>query len=479
MLFLSVVTTIAAIGGVNAASSFSSSADGRYQFSAVQAPVLNAANPGIDNWQFTIKEKTGKKQTVKGFGAAVTDTTVLAFNKLSATSRAQLLKDLMTPSGINFNLMRHTIASSDLSSDPAYTFDDDNGNVDTSLSHFNLGDRGHAQATLLAKLRKLQPHLTIVGSLWSPPGWMKTNGKLIGGGTDNNTLNHAYSNAYAQYFVKYLRKFESLGVHIDAITIQNEPLNNKDDMPTMLVEQDESGALIRDKVGPALRAAGLGTQVWAWDHNQDVYSYPQTVMNMAGKYVPAAAWHCYAGNNASNWTPLTQFHNEFPNKEQYMSECYTAIGITDWIWSSSFNMFPLQNWANGIIAWTLGSLTGGGPALTGSGNCHTCTGLVTVSPDGSSYKKEIDYYMMGQFSRYIPKGAVVVDGTGSYESSDTTGLEAVGTLNPDGTRTVVIQNRYSKDIWVQVGTESEAHTWNARVPASSVTTWILPKVFHI
>lgn len=83
--------------------------------------------------------------------------------------------------------------------------------------------------------------------------------------------------------------------------------------------------------------------------------------------------------------------------------------------------------------------------------------------------------MMGQFSKYIPRGAVVIDGTGSYLFDDGTGMEAVGSLNPDGTRTVVIQNRYNKDIWVQVGTESESQTWNARVPALSVTSWVLPK----
>ncbi|KAL7809459.1 family 30 glycoside hydrolase [Trichoderma gracile] len=475
MLFISVLTTIAAVGGVNAASSFASTADGRNQFTPVQAPVLNAANPGIDNWQFTIKEKTGRKQTVKGFGAAVTDATVAAFNKLNANLRSQLLNEIMTPAGLNFNLLRHTVASSDLSADPAYTYDDAGGKVDTGLNSFGLGDRGNAMISMLASMRKLQSNLTILGSPWSPPGWMKVKGTLIGGGTANNKLNHAYEDAYAQYFVKYLKAYESGGAHIDAITLQNEPLNNKDDMPTMLIQQDESGALIRDKVGPALRNAGLSTQIWAWDHNQDVYSYPQTVMNMASQYVQAAAWHCYAGNNPDNWTPLTKFHNEFPGKDQYMTECWTSVGTTDWVHSSSFNMFPLQNWANGVIAWTLGSFTGGGPALSGGGNCHQCTGLVTVSPDGSNYKREIDYYMMGQFSRYIPKGAVVVDGTGSFLFPDNTGMEAVGTINPDGTRTVVIQNRYNHDIWVQVGTESESQTWNARVPGSSVTTWILPK----
>lgn len=200
-------------------------------------------------------------------------------------------------------------------------------------------------------------------------------------------------------------------------------------------------------------------------------------MNMASQYVQAAAWHCYAGNAPENWTPLTRFHNEFPGKEQYMTECWTSVlsGGTDWVHSSSFALFPLQNWANGIIAWTLGTFTGGGPALSGGGNCHSCTGLVTVSADGSGYKKEIDYYMLGQFSRYIPKGAVVVDGTGSWLFDPNTGVESVATVNPDGTRTVVIQNRYNNDIWVRLATESESQTWNARVPARAVTTWILPK----
>ncbi|KAL7941315.1 glycoside hydrolase family 30 protein [Trichoderma barbatum] len=470
MLFISILTTLAAVGGVNAASSFTSTANGNSKFASAQAPVLGASNPGIQDWNFAIREKSGRKQTIKGFGAAVTDGTVTAFNKLNASLRTQLFNELMTPAGLNFNLLRHTIASSDLSADPAYTYQD-------NVNSFGLGDRGTAMVSMLANFRRLQPQLTIVGSPWSAPGYMKVKGTLIGGGTAGNKLNHAFEDAYAQYFVKYIQAYEAGGAHIDVITLQNEPLNNKDDMPTMEIQASEAGALIRDKIGPALRAAGLNTQIWGWDHNQNNYGYPQTVMNMANQYVQGAAWHCYDGNDTpDNYASLTRFHGEFPNKEQYMTECWTATSITGWVHSSNFNMFPLQNWANGIIGWALGSYTGGGPALSGGGNCHECTGLVTVSPDGSSYKKEIDYYMMGQFSRYIPKGAVVVDGTGSWLFNANEGMESVSTINPDGTRTVVIQNRYNHDIWVQVKTESESQSWNARVPGESVTTWLLPKV---
>lgn len=157
-----------------------------------------------------------------------------------------------------------------------------------------------------------------------------------------------------------------------------------------------------------------------------------------------------------------------------MTECWTAVGTTDWQHSSNFAMLPLQNWANGIISWALGTYTGGGPSLSGNDACHQCTGLITVDPNTGNYKKEVDYYMLGQFSKYMVKGGTVVNGNGSYIFPDNTGLESVASVNPDGTRTVVIQNRYSHDIFAQVATESEGQTWNARVPASSVTTWILP-----
>ncbi|KJZ77197.1 Endo-1,6-beta-D-glucanase [Hirsutella minnesotensis 3608] len=408
------------------------------------------------------------------FGACVTDSTVIAFSRLPGPKRAELLRDLMSPDGLNFNLMRHTIAGSDLTNDPPYTYDENGGNVDTSLAHFDLGQRGNAMVSMLAEMKRLQPGLTILGSPWSPPGWMKLNGKLTGT-TKNNNLNHRYADSYAQYFVKYLRAYEKAGVHIDAITIQNEPLNSKAQMPTMYINASESGGLVRNIVGPALRRAGLQTQIWAWDHNTNQYDYPETVVNMAKQYVPAAAWHCYAGNNPENWQPLTRFHGQFPSVEQYMTECYTAKGRTNWVHSSNFALLPLQNWANGIIAWALGTYTGGGPALSGNDACHICTGLVTVDPNTGNYNKEVDYYMMGQFSKFMPRGGKAVGGTGSHLNPDGTGLESVATLNPDGTRTIVIQNKYGQDIWVELKTESEGRTWNGRVYQKSVTTWVLPR----
>lgn len=260
----------------SAATSYCSSEDSTYQLSPFDAPVAGAGDAaGASTWTLSVDDtSSGYKQKITGFGAAVTDATVSTFNSLSDDNLSTLLNTLLTTSGADFSLLRHTIAASDLSADPVYTYDDNNNQTDTSLAGFNLGDRGSAMAALLAKMRSLKSGLTILGSPWSAPGWMKLNG-VIDGTTVNNNLNPDYRESLAGYFVKYLQAYAEAGAHVDAITIQNEPLNSQSGYPTMYVYADESGDIISQNVGPALEAAGLSTKVWAYDHNTGEYSNVQ------------------------------------------------------------------------------------------------------------------------------------------------------------------------------------------------------------
>jgi O-glycosyl hydrolase len=198
-----------------------------------------------------------------------------------------------------------------------------------------------------------------------------------------------------------------------------------------------------------------------------VPAYPQTVLSKASQYVNSVAWHCYA--SSLDWTVLTRFHETNPNVAQYMTECWTPASGS-WHQATSFTMGPLQNWASGSMAWTLGTDSSDGPRLS-SGGCATCQGLVTIN--GDSYTLNIDYYTMAQFSKFMPRGAIVLSGTGSYSYSDGTGVESVATLNPDGTRTVVIMNTFGNDIYVTLNTSSEEE-WSGNIPTESVVTWVLP-----
>lgn len=162
--------------------------------------------------------------------------------------------------------MRHTIGASDLSGS-LYSYDNTTGTAtDVPLNNFNLQPAGTAMVSWIKQFKAINPAIKLLGSVWSPPGWMKLDG-VMDGTTTNNNINTAYASSYAQYFVKYIKAFASGGVTVDAITIQNEPLNSQSGYPTMYVAADQSAQLIQNNVGPALKSAGLATSIWAYDHN--------------------------------------------------------------------------------------------------------------------------------------------------------------------------------------------------------------------
>ncbi|KAI1436260.1 glycoside hydrolase family 30 protein [Xylaria sp. CBS 124048] len=448
--------------------------DMSHKLTQVDAPVTGTGTGGASTWALTIDDTdTGLKQGVIGFGGAVTDATVTVLNALPEDQRTQLLNDLLTPDGANFNFLRHTIGASDLSGPPAYSYDDANGQVDTALNNFNLGDRGTAMAQMLATMRGIQPNVTILGTPWTAPGWMKEDG-VITGATSGNQLNSAFYSSYAQYFVKYLQAYQANGATIDAITVQNEPLNNQGNGdPTMFQAATEAVTVTQEFIGPALRAAGFDTQIWAYDHNTDQPSYPTTVMQGASEYVDATAWHCYATD--LDWTVLTAFHNSFPDKHQYMTECWTSPQ-TSWYQTSKMSIGPLQNWAEGTLAWTLGTWTQGSDGNFGPfipGGCGACRGLFTVDESAGTYELQVDYYILSQISKFIPKGAVIMDGTGSFSYPGYFGIQSVASRNPDGSRTIVMENTFGNDVYVTV-TAASGEVWSGNLLADSVTTWVLP-----
>ncbi|KAK5625916.1 hypothetical protein RRF57_001632 [Xylaria bambusicola] len=485
-MFYSLLTLLAASQALAAPSSttlksrlaapaaYVTTSDLSHKLSPAAAPVSGRGTGGSSTWDLTIDDTaSGHKQTIIGFGGSVTDATVTVLNALPADKQNQLLRELLTSDGADFSFLRHTIASSDLSGPPAYTYDDAGGKADPNLQNFNLGDRGTAMAKMLTTMRSIKSGLTILGSPWSAPGWMKLN-RVLTGNADNNQLDPQYYSQYAQYFVKYLQAYKNNGATIDAITLQNEPLNSQGGgHVTMFQSADEAVKVTSQYVGPALRNAGFNTRIWAYDHNTDQPSYPRTVINGAGSYVDSAAWHCYAGN--LDWSVLTQFHNDYPGKHQYMTECWTSPQ-TSWYQSSKNTIGPLQNWAEGSLMWTLGTWTQASDGTFGPyipGGCDKCRGLFVVDQSRGTYDFTIDYYTLAQISKFIPKGAVILAGTGSYSYEGYAGIQSVASRNPDGTRTVVIENTFGNDVYVTV-TAKSGEVWSGNLLARSVTTWVLP-----
>jgi len=112
------------------------------------------------------------------------------------------------------------------------------------------------------------------------------------------------------------------------------------------------------------------------------------------------------------------------------------------------------------------------------GGCAGCLGSIVVN-SSTTYRRTNDYYMVGQFSRFVRRGAVnhkVLQGNeGSAATSNQFYVMAV--QNPDQSWAVIFMNNYGSDQDVVLsfaGQNGTARFWEGVVPKSTVYESILP-----
>ena len=187
-------------------------------------------------------DTTKQFQTMDGFGYSLTGGSAYLINqKLSASQRQSVLKELFLTedNDIGVSYLRISIGASDLD-DHVFSYDDlPAGQTDSSLDKFNLDEDKKNLIPLLKEIVTLNPAIKIMGSPWSAPAWMKTNKSSKGG-----SLDPRYYDAYARYFVKYIKGMAAEGINLDAITLQNEPENPKNN-PSMLMTAEEQALFVK------------------------------------------------------------------------------------------------------------------------------------------------------------------------------------------------------------------------------------------
>mmetsp|Transcript_59258 Transcript_59258/g.163628 ORF Transcript_59258/g.163628 Transcript_59258/m.163628 type:complete len:467 (-) Transcript_59258:355-1755(-) len=439
----------------------STNSDLSQALSSCSAPTWGLA--ADSNWVVTIYDQTGDRQTIDGFGAAWTDATVEVFDSLSAESQEQLLGELFGDSddSISMKLSRHTVGQSDLTPEDigAWSYDETSG--DTELNDFALTPPGEAMASWLKRMQDMPSDydITLLGSIWSIPTWMKQNQNLM---WENRYV-------YTEYVANYLQEFAARGVKVDALTLQNEPLHLGPPEWTMFMDSSYA-AVLSNLTRTKLDAYGIDTKLWAYDHNTDVPEYPQYILdNTPANTVEAVAWHCYASN--VDWTVLSAFHQANPSVSQYMTECWLHLGTGEGFFDlPNFFTGPLQNYASGVLAWILGGSVNYDVGFPGG--CGQCSGIIQVDMDAGTYEKTQDYYTLGQFSKFVEKSATYLKTDGNYDYPDGTGVQTVAFRNPSGSMVVVIVNKIVTPLKVNVQLES-GEGYAVEVEGSSVTTLVL------
>jgi len=261
-----------------------------------------------------IFDSTQTFQTMDGFGFALTGGSAYVINRMPATDRDALLKELFATdtNNIGISYLRVSIGASDLSAD-VFTYDDmPAGQTDTLLSNFSIAAENADLIPVLQKIIAINSSIKILGSPWTAPVWMKDNNSSVGG-----NLNHKYDDVYAKYFVKYIQAMQAKGITIDAVTLQNEPMNPNNN-PSMLLSAAEEADFIKNHVGPAFKTAGINTKIFIFDHNCGNPEYPLAILadTSALKYIDGSAFHLYGGDISA----LTQIHNAAPSKNVYFTE---------------------------------------------------------------------------------------------------------------------------------------------------------------
>jgi glucosylceramidase len=369
-------------------------------------------------------------QEIVGFGAAMTDASAwLIETKLNERQRSALLRELFgRPKGLGLSMTRVTIGASDFSREHYSLDDPPNGEPDPTLTHFSI-DRNRADVLPVLKAAlAINPSLRIIASPWSPPGWMKDSGSMIGG-----RLRPEAQRPLADYLLRFTDAYAAEGIPIYALTLQNEPNFEPPNYPGMKLSARERADIIGRHLGPMLAQRRNAPLILDWDHNWDHPEQPLEVLAdpVASKYVAGVAWHCYNGDVAAQG-PV---HDAHPDKDAYLTEC--SGGEWEPKWESSLRWFSSEliigstrGWSRGVVLWNLALDENHGPH---AGGCDDCRGVVTIDSQTGAITRNVEYYVLAHASKFVRPGARRIDSTGDIE-----GLPNVAFQNADDGSLVLI-----------------------------------------
>ncbi len=394
-----------------------------------------------------------KFQEMLGYGAAFTDAACYTFNRLDAPVREELFHELFHPSEMGLNVCRTCIGSSDYSTE---VFSYNEGDPDPEMKRFSIAHDQPYVLPMLRQARKQNPDLFLFSSPWSPPGWMKAGGSMLGGSMRQHNFG-----PYALYFVKFLQAYAAEGVPIQAVTVQNEVDTDQDGrMPACLWGQEYEMGFVKNHLGPALEKNCLSTKIWILDHNYNLWGRAVAELDdpAVRKYCNNVAFHGYVG------TPdqMSKFHAAYPDVSLHWTEGgpdYTAPDYaTEWAnWGQTFTQ-AIRNWCRSVTGWNLALDEKGRPNI----GPFPCGGMVTIHSQTKEITKSGQYWAFAHFSRNVRRGANRFESTG-----DMKGIEHVAFENPDGQRVLVVSNSGDS---TTITLKQASKIVELPIPASSIIT---------
>jgi len=382
-------------------------------------------------------------QTILGIGGALTDAAAETYAKLPGDKQKEIVKAYFdSRDGIGYTLARTNIHSCDFSSGSyTYVTEGDKQLQSFSVSHdkqFRIPFIKQAMATAGGRL-------DIFASPWSPPAFMKDNNNMLRGGK----LKSEFYQSWANYYAKFIKAYQSEGIPIWGITIQNEPMATQT-WESCIYSAEEERDFLKNHLGPTMKREGLADKkIIAWDHNRDlVYQRAQTILAdpQAARYVWGIGFHWYEPWSGGDpmFDNVKLVHEAFPDKHliftEGCSDSFNAQKLNEWRLGEQYGRSMINDFNCGTVGWTDWNVLldeQGGPNHVG----NFCFAPVHADTKTGQLTYTNSYYYIGHFSKFVRPGAKRIASSPSRSQ-----LLSAAFLNSDGKVAVVVMNKSDKPV---------------------------------
>ena len=421
-------------------------------------------------------------QTILGFGGAFTDAATINIKSLSKETQTNLLKTYFSPQGIEYNIGRIPMASCDFST-RVYSYDDYAN--DTELVKFSLVEEDLLYKIPVIKqtLSMSKRNISLFGSPWSSPFWMKTNNNMTGKGTIKGQVGGPYYRAWAKYFVKFIQEYKKQGIDMWGITAQNEPTDGM--LPGFRFQclgwtPESQRDFIAKDLGPSLQTAGLEhIKLMILDDSRLLLPYwAEVVLNdpEAAKFVAGVAVHWYQDRFAPV-SALDRTYEQFGDKYFILNTEACELNSFDrkrtvllGSWERAEHYFhditqDLQHGVSGWVDWNIALDAKGGPNWEN----NFVDSPVIVNATSDEFYKQPMFYALGHFSKFVLPGSKILAVKVSPSSFDVLVFQ-----RPDGHIVATLGNLNSKALNVSIHDQTTGFI-NVALPARSLTTVLWPR----
>uniref|UniRef100_A0A493TLS6 Glucosylceramidase n=1 Tax=Anas platyrhynchos platyrhynchos TaxID=8840 RepID=A0A493TLS6_ANAPP len=421
-------------------------------------------------------------QKVKGFGGSVTDSAAINIQSLSKEAQSHLLRSYFSEEGIEYNLVRVPMASTDFSV-RLYTYADAEG--DFELKHFNLTEEDTRMKIpiLQAAQAVAKRPLSLYASPWTSPVWMKTNGAMTGRGTLKGNPGDKYHKAWAKYFIRFLDEYAKHNLTFWAVTAGNEPTAGEIvfyPFQCLGFSPEHQRDFIAQDLGPALaNSSHRHVQLIILDDQRVMLPYwAQVVLKdpVAASYISGIGIHWYLDFLAPIDLTLSITHHLFPNYFLLSTEASTGsyfweprVVLGGWDRGSKYShsiLTDLNNYVTGWTDWNLALDLQGGPNWSKN---YVDSPVIVDSSKDVFYKQPM-FYHMGHFSKFIPEGSQRV-GLAVSKKCRRCELEHTAFLRPDGAVVLVVLNRSPMDVSFGIS-DPRVGFIEATAPSDSIQTFL-------